>query len=483
MSALHLLLALPLVGTLVMFFIGGKKIAGYFNMLITSLNFVVSIFVAHHFLQHGAFTCMGQHCYVDAFSVLMVVLTTFTAMTNAFFSNTHMWHCVAINRIHHQQLLLYHVMYQLFIWIILIALTTNNLGILWVAMEGATLATVLLVGMYRTKEAIEAAWKYFVLCIVGIALALFGTVLIYFSAGQTIVQAEERILWNVLVQHAANFDPATIKIAFIFILVGYGTKIGLVPLHNWLPDAYAESPAPVTVLLSGLLSNVSLYALLRFKILVDHTLNNNLAGNLIMGFGLLSFIVGAILLQRQRKIKRLFSYSSIEHVGLITVAFGLGGRSAVFIGLFYTLMHSLVKSAIFMLVGGAIQQTGTQILEKIRGLIKSQPGLGWGLIIATLAIAAIPPFGIFTSEFMLFVVSVKFSPFLGVILVSGSIMALFGLLRNIQPVVYGEPISITRFPTCITPAFLHLGLVLILGVYIPPVIQQLLRAAVSVLAN
>lgn len=483
MIAFYLLLLSPLLGALLMIIIGGKKISGYFNILINTINFIISIFIVYHFLKHGSFTAFGKQFYIDAFNLLIVVLTTFTTMTTAFFSNTYMWHNITINRINHKQLLLYHCMYQLFTLAILLALTTNNLGILWVAMEGATLATVLLVSLYRTKEAIEAAWKYFILCIVGIALALFGTILVYFSATSALPQTAARILWNVLVQQANNFDPATIKIAFVFILIGYGTKIGLAPLHNWLPDAYTESPAPVTVLLSGILSNVSLYALIRFKIIVDHTLNNHLTGNLMIGFGLMSFIVGAIFIQRQRKMKRLFSYSSIEHMGLIMIAFGIGGQTATFIGLLYILMHSLAKSATFMITGNIIQHTGTQVLEKIRGVIKSQPELGWGLIIATLVIAAIPPFGIFTSELMLFIASVNFSPFLAIILIIGLIIALAGLLRNIQPVVYGEPTSITGTPICIIPAFIHLGLVLIFGVYLPQALQQLLHQAAELIVK
>lgn len=481
MIALYLILLLPLLGSLMMLAIGSSKISGYLNIFITTINFIASIFMAYYFLQHGPFMAIGKQFYIDAFNLLMIVLATFTTMTTAIFSNTYMWHNVTINRISRKQLLLYHFMYQLFTFVVLVALTTNNLGILWVAMEGATLATVLLVSMYRTRESIEAAWKYFILCIVGIALALFGTILIYFSATKAIPQTDSRILWSILVQHANNFDPTIVKLAFIFLLVGYGTKIGLAPMHNWLPDAYSESPSPVTVLLSGLLSNVALYALIRFKTLVDIALANNLSGNLFIGFGLVSFAVAAVLLQRQRSIKRLFSYSSIEHMGLIAIAFGIGGQTATFIGLFYMMMHSLTKSAIFIIIGNIIQQTGTQILEKIRGLIKSQPNLGWGLITATLAIAAMPPFGIFTSELMLFISCIKFSPFLAIVLIAGLITVLAGLLSNIQPVVYGEPIKIAETRTCVWPAFLHLGVVLVLGVYIPPVLQQLLQGATKIL--
>lgn len=483
MIAFYLLLLMPLFGSLLMLFIGKLKISGICNIAINTANFIISLFVVHYFLDHGPFTAIRQQFYIDAFSSLMIILTTFISMTNAIFSNTNMWHRVTTNRISQLQLLLYNVMYQLFTLIILIAITTNNLGILWVAMEGATLATVLLVGMFRTKEAIEAAWKYFILCIVGIALALFGTVLIYFSATQALHQADTRILWSMLVQHAHNFDPTIIKLAFIFILVGYGTKIGLAPLHNWLPDAYSESPAPITVLLSGLLSNVALYALIRFKILVDLTLINNLSGNLLIGFGAISLIVASVLLQRQRDLKRLYSYSSIEHIGLITIAFGIGGATATFAGLFYLLMHALAKSAIFMIVGNIIQQTNTKILEKIGGLIQTLPHLAWGLIAATLAIAAIPPFAIFTSELMLFIACVDFSPCLAGVLICTLILALSGLLRNIQPIIYGTPTKITHVPTSNFPAFLHLGLILVFGIYIPPIFKQLLTAATKIITG
>ena len=483
MIAFYLTILLPLVGTLLMLGIGNLRIAGYCNIIITIAGFVASLFMAHYFFEHGAFLAIKQQFYIDAFNLLIIVLTTFVVMTTAFFSNTFMWINAATNRISTRHLRLYHVMYQLFALMMLIALAANNIGILWVAMEGATLATVLLVSLYRTKEAIEASWKYFILCIVGIALALFGTILVYFSATQELVQAKTGMLWSVLALHANHFDPTIIKIAFVFLLVGYGTKIGLVPLHNWLPDAYSESPAPVATLLSGLLSNVALYALIRFKILTDLALANHLADNLLMVFGLLSFVVAAVLLQRQHNIKRLFSYSSIEHMGLITFTFGLGGPIATFVGLFYLLVHALTKSALFTIVGNVVQQTKTNSLEKIRGLIKNQPLLAWVLLAATLIISGIPPFGIFTSELLVFITCVKFLPLIAIILVGGSILAFAGLLRNIQPVVYGEPTPMTKSKICLWPAILHLSLVLILGLYIPPVLQQLLQQAARLITG
>jgi hydrogenase-4 component F len=347
-------------------------------------------------------------------------------------------------------------------------LSTNNLGLLWVAMEAATLATVLLVSLYRTPEAIEAAWKYFILCGVGIAQALFGTVLIYFAAEKVIPLHNDALLWSVLHASATQLDPTVMSIAFVFILVGYGTKVGLVPLHNWLPDAHSEGPTPMSVVLSGLLLNVALYALVRVKILVDGALPNNLAGHLMMGFGLLSFLVAVLFLPRQQDIKRLFSYSSIEHMGLMTFAFGVGHPIAVFGALLHLAAHSLTKSALFITVGHVAHITKTQAINNIRGLLKTQPTVGWGLLLGTIAIAGFPPFGIFTSEFLLITATMKTWPWLTLPLLIGLVIAFVGLFKHLQPMVYGEaPAKQIAVRANMWPVLIHLLLVLWLGLSLP----------------
>ena len=466
MIALYLILLLPIIGALLMFGIGNRRVSAYCNTVTSVASFVAAIFVVRHFLQHGAFLAVADQCYIDAFSSLVIVLAAFVMMTTAIFSNTFMWYDKPIDHMR-----LYNVLYQMFAFMLFLALSANNIGILWVAVEGATLSTVLLVDLFHTKESVEAAWKYFILGIVGVSLALFGTILVYFSD----TQHNSGMLWTVLVDHATNFDSVVMRIAFVFLLVGYGTKIGLVPLHNWLPDAHSQSPAPVSALLSGLLLNIALYALVRFKILTNLALGNRLADNLMMAFGLLSFVVATILLQRQDNVKRLFSYSSIEHMGLITFAFGLGSYDAVFVALFYLVTHALTKSAIFTILGN--------VAKHGHGLIKSQPKLGWSVLISTLVISGVPPFGIFTSESMLFINCVKYSPILAVVLVFGLVMALSGLLRNVQPIVYGESTPVVAGRICLWPAILHLGLVLVLGVYIPPVLQQLLCDAAKLITG
>jgi hydrogenase-4 component F len=358
-------------------------------------------------------------------------------------------------------------MFQGFMLAMYLVLTTNNMGIMWVAMEGATLATVLLVSLYRTPESIEAAWKYFILCGVGIAQALFGTILLYYAAVQ-IGDGENALLWSVLYENADKLNPEILEIAFVFLLIGYGTKIGLVPLHNWLPDAHSEGPTPMSAVLSGLLLNDALYAVVRNKMLVDGATGSNMAGFLMMGFGLLSFLVAAILLHRQKDIKRLFSYSSIEHMGLMTFAFGIGGPLATFAALLHMTVHSLTKSAIFVTVGHAAQLAGTQKIDQIRGLIKTQPRIGWGLLIGTIAIAGFPPFGVFTSEFLVLLATMHSYPWLAPLLLLGIGIAFAGLFRHIQPMVYGIPPKDQQaIKANLWPVIIHLALVLWLGLAIP----------------
>ncbi len=484
MTALYLTLLLPLAGILLLALIGHLRHAGWVNVVLTAATLASSLWLAWTVLEHGPLLSESKLLYIDAFNVYLVALTAFVGFTTAIFSRPYMQHEVETRHLGKRRMRLYHSMYQGFMFAMQAALTTNNIGILWVAMEGATLATVLLVSLYRTPEAVEAAWKYFILCGVGIAQALFGTVLLYFAAERVIAGADEALLWNVLYSAAASLEPTVLTIAFVFLLVGYGTKVGLVPLHNWLPDAHSEGPTPMSAILSGLLLNVALYALVRVKMIVDGSLHSNVAGYLMMGFGLLSFMVAGLFLHRQRDIKRMFSYSSIEHMGLMTFAFGLGGPLATFAALLHMTVHSLTKSAIFITVGHAAQIAGTQSIERIRGLIRTQPAVGWGLLIGTVAIAGFPPFGVFTSEFLVLSATMKSWPWLTVPLLVGLGIAFAGLFRHLHPMVYGEapagqaPVRANMFPVMVQLAF-----VLWLGLAIPAFLANWFNEATKLISG
>src|SRR5208283_110226 len=319
----------------------------------------------------------------------------------------------------------------------LIALTTNNMGLLWVAMEAATLSTVLLVTLYRTRASLEAGWKYFILCGVGISQALFGTILLYFAAekilGSTGVNA---LLWTRLNGVKGQLEPTVLGLSFAFLLVGYGTKVGLAPLHNWLPDAHAEGPTPISAVLSGLLLNVALYAVVRCKVIADGSLHSRLPGQMLMGFGLTSVVLAAFFLWRQRDIKRLFAYSSIEHMGIITFAFGMGGPVAIFAALLHMTVHSLTKSAIFFAAGHAAQKSGTQLIERIHGLAATSPAIGWGLMAGALAILGMPPFGVFASEFLILTTAMRDHAWATPILLTALGVAFAAIFSRVQPMVF-----------------------------------------------
>jgi hydrogenase-4 component F len=484
MNFLAATLVLPLAGIIILAFIGHRRSAKTVNLIISTATFATALMLAIEVFRQGPILSGSKLFYIDGFNVYLILLNAFVGMTTAIFSGPYMEHEVAIGRVDDQRMRLYYSMYQGFLFTMLMALSTNNLGILWVSVEGATLATVLLVSLYRTHESIEAGWKYFIICGVGISQALFGTILVYFAAVKIIPGSEEGLLWTVLQQHAARMDGGVMALAFVFLLVGYGTKVGLVPLHNWLPDAHSEGPTPMSAILSGLLLNIALYAVVRFKMLVDPALGHHLAGNLMMGFGMLSFSVAGLLLHRQYDVKRMFSYSSIEHMGLMTFAFGIGGPLATFGALLHMIVHSLTKSAIFITVGHATHVAGTQKMSDIRGLIRTQPFVGWGLLIGTCAIAGFPPFGVFTSEFLLFNATIKSYPWLAPPLVLGLSIAFAGLFRNLQPMVFGEPPAGQKPVVAnMWPVFIHLALVLWLGISIPTVLAQWLDQATVMLVG
>ena len=485
MTLLEITLLSPLIGGLLLAFIGHRPVGGWINVAVGTVTFVTSLAMALDVFAHGPTLSSGSMFYIDAFNVYLVTLTAFVGLTTSIFSRPYMRHEVERGRLTDGRLRLYHSMYQGFQFAMLLALSTNNLGVLWVAMEAATLTTVLLVSLYRTPESIEAAWKYFILCGVGIAQALFGTVLVYFAAEQKLGGArDDTLLWTVLHANATGLDPAVLSLAFVFLLVGYGTKVGLVPLHAWLPDAHSEGPTPMSAVLSGLLLNVALYALVRLKMLVDASLHTHLAGYLMMGFGLVSFMVAGLFLHRQHDIKRMYSYSSIEHMGLMTYAFGLGGPLATFGALLHMTVHSLTKSAIFITVGHASQLAGTQRIDKIRGLIRTQPAIGWGLLIGTVAIAGFPPFGVFTSEFLLLTATMKSWPWLAVPLLVGFGVAFAGLFRHLHPMVYGEPPPGQQpVHANMIPVMVHLALVLWLGLSIPSFLARWFEQATVLISG
>jgi hydrogenase-4 component F len=466
LDALSAILVIPAVSAAVLALLPRYRLGARLNVLAALLTFAASLLLLSPDRPEP-----GRYLFVDDLNVVFIVLTTFIGFTTSVFSATYIAHELEIGRLTPQYLRFYHSMYQVLMFAMNLALSANNIGLMWVAIELATLTTILMVGIYRTHEAVEAAWKYFILASVGIALALFGTILIYLAAQPVMGGGVDAMVWTLLIERVARFDPALLDAAFIFLLLGYGTKVGLAPLHAWLPDAHAEGPTPISAVLSGLLLNVALYAVLRFKMLLAANVKAIAPGPLMVTMGLASLLFAAFMLYRRRDIKRMFAYSSIEHMGIITFAFGMGGPLANFAGLLHMTMHSLTKSAIFYSVGHIAQIKGTQKIAEIRGLTETHPVLGWGLVLGVFAIAGMPPFGIFMSEFL--VVSSTFArePLLTIPLVVGLLVAFGALLLRLNSVAFGDPLGSTQpAQASYVPLYAHLALVLGAGLYLPPLL-------------
>jgi hydrogenase-4 component F len=460
---LILVFAIPAAAAAILALLPGYRLSARVNVAASFLTLLVALSL---FVRHPE---PDSYFLIDDLNIVFIVLNTFVGFTTSVFSASYIAHELEIGRLTPTYLRFYHAMYQVMMLGMNLALVANNIGLMWVAIELATLATVLMVGIYRTHEALEAAWKYFILGSVGIAFALFGTILVYMAAQPVVGEGLPAMVWTLLVQRAAAFDPALLNVAFVFLMLGYGTKVGLAPLHAWLPDAHAEGPTPISAVLSGLLLNVALYAVLRFKMLLAANPNAVAPGPLMVTLGLVSLIFAAFMLYRRRDIKRMFAYSSIEHMGIIVFAFGMGGPLANFGGLLQMSMHSLTKSAIFFAVGHISQVKGTQRIAEIRGLTVTHPLLGWGLVLGVVAIAGMPPLGIFMSEFL--VVSSTFSrePLLAILLVFGLLVAFGAMLLRLNGLAFGEPSAGTApVQASYLPMFAHLALVLVAGVYLPP---------------
>jgi hydrogenase-4 component F len=483
--ALLLLLGFPAAGALALGLIGARRAAPELNVTFSLGTFLAACALTARVIGHGSQLLAYEQFFVDPFNVFLVVLTAFVGLTTSLFSRPYMRVEMAHGRVTVGRLRLYHSMYQLFMLTMLVALTTNNMGLLWVAMEGATLSTVLLVTLYRTPASLEAGWKYFILCGVGIAQALFGTILLYFAAEKVLgAQGVTALLWTHLNAVKSQLEPSVLALAFVFLLVGYGTKVGLAPLHNWLPDAHAEGPTPISAVLSGLLLNVAIYAVVRCKVLVEGSLHSPFPSRVLMGFGLLSVVLGALLLWRQRDIKRLFAYSSIEHMGIVAFAFGMGGPVATFAALLHMTVHSLTKSAIFFTVGHAAQKAGSQLMDNIRGLITLSPTVGWGLMLGALAILGMPPFGVFASEFLILTTAMREQPWAIPILLAALGVAFAAIFGRVQPMVFGETTARRLpHPPALLPVFTHLAIVLVLGLYVPPYLADWYRAAARLIGG
>src|SRR5581483_6729788 len=350
--------------------------------------------------RNGRVRGMGGFLQADALSALVIGLTAFVALVTAIYAVGYFRKDLAQGRISEKQLRHYYVLTPLFVCAMLFAPLADNLGIMWVAIESTTLASVLLVTFYNQKTSFEAGWKYVIIGSVGISLALFGTVITYSSAvGVLGEHAHDGMNWSVLVEIADRFDPKAMRLAFVLVLLGYGTKAGLVPMHTWTPDAYSEAPVPAAALLGAGFINCAVYAIMRFDVLAEKCLGHDFPSRLLVGFGVLSILLAAPFVLVQRNFRRLLAYSSIDHAGIMVAALGFGGKLGALGAVLHMLFHGVTKPLLFFSAGNVQQEFGSPYFRKVRGVIHTLPWTAVLFLVGAFAVTGTPPFSLFQSEF------------------------------------------------------------------------------------
>jgi hydrogenase-4 component F len=363
---------------------------------------------------------------------------------------------------------------------------TQNLALMWAAVEGTTLASAPLVYFYRRRGALEAAWKYLLLCSVGIALALLGTFCLGI-AGSGVSGSGAGLTLEALTKVAPSMARPWLKTAFVLALVGYGTKMGLVPLHTWLPDTHSQAPSPVSALLSGALLNCAFLAILRFFQVCIASGDFAFARMLLVVLGFVSIAVASAFMVGQGDYKRLFAYSSIENMGVMAAGVGLGG-AATYGAIFHSVNHSLCKAGLFLLAGNVLRAFGTTSAREARGVLARLPVTGILMMALFLAIGGVPPFGPFWSEFLIFQTALQGpDPWVGVLFVSLLAVAFLGMAGVLLPMLQGAPGQGTkrvREPklSILAPLFLAAG-ALAVGIYLPPKLADALHRAASMLGG
>ncbi len=436
---IEIVLIFPLLTAALCFLLSDRRKIEIMSTLGAVLTFVVSLTVACWVFVNG--TMNEGLFYADALSAYMLFIVSLISLLCAIYSVPYISKEYKEDNLTLQKVRSYYIFFNIFVFTMLLVCISNNLGIMWIAIEGTTLASAYLVGLYDRDTSVEAAWKYLIICSVGITLALFGIILFYASSIDVLGESSSALNWSTLMSVAPQLNTSFLKIAFIFILVGFGTKVGLAPMHTWLPDAHSQAPAPVSALLSGVLLNCAMYGILRFNLIISASqIGPGFSSELLIIFGLLSLVIAAAFIIMARDYKRMLAYSSIEHMGIIAIGFGIGGPIGIFAALFQMLSHSLSKTLMFFGAGNIHQKLGTKDIDQVHGLRSMMPYTAVLFFCGALAITGCPPFSIFVGELLIIAAGISTGNYLVVVLFAILLVVIFAaFMYHICRMYFGEP--------------------------------------------
>lgn len=488
---LLLLLLVPLSFSILAFF--GRWFGRFSRLVIelgqvtcVSLVLVLALVNVTNVLKNESVFSLNGWLYVDSLGALFLFVVGLVGFLAGIYSIGYTRHDLESGEMDILKFSTYYSLFSLFLFTMLLVVTSNNIILMWAAVEATTLGSAFLVGIYGHHSSLEAAWKYVIICTVGVAFGLYGTILIYSDAANVLQEPALAAFWTEIIKGATLFDPALLKMAFIFVLVGFGTKAGLFPMHAWLPDAHSEAPSPVSALLSAVLLNCALFTIIRFSIITNIGIGPHFTQSLFLVFGTISVTAAAFFMFKQHDIKRLLAYSSMENIGLIVLAFGIGGPVGIFAGLLQVLNHSLAKALMFCTSGNILIKYHSREFSQIKGMLKVIPISSFFLIVGALALVGSPPFNIFISKF--FIITSGFSSgyiwlMLFCLLLLTVVFATF--FRAISAAVNGEkPEGILKGEfnwLTLAPGFVLVLLILLLGVYLPPQLMALINGATVIM--
>ncbi len=496
----YIVLAGPLAGTVAAACGARVRQAGWAAAAGACVTLAAAIWLWIGLLHAPALRSLGGFLYVDSLSCFFLLTVAAVTLLAAVGSVGYLSAEHEAGRLSSFQVRLYYIFFGLFAALMLAALETGNLGLLFVLIEASTLASAALVGLEGKPSSLEAAWKYVIISSLGVTIALAGTLFLFYSASTLHLAPGLRLIWPDLFAHAHSLAPASLRLAFLLAVVGYGTKVGLAPMHTWLPDAHAEAPSPASAMLSAALLNTGMYAIIRFLAIARAGLGSEFPRVVLLVFGFLSVIVGVLFMVRRHgmNFKRLFAYSSVEHMGIIAVALGFGGVLGLYGALLHTLNHAIAKAVLFLTSGDIALRYKTRESAGVRGLLSAVPLTGAALLLGSFAVLGSPPFGLFLSEFT--IVRAGFagaSPVLPLLLLALLAVAFIAFARTTAGMATGEPVSaavneaaggraspyqgrLASF-TAVAPAIAGLAVLLVLGLWIPSALNTVITHSLAVL--
>jgi len=454
-----------------------SELLGWITMVASIIELLATLFVASQVLKNGAYA-LNSYLSVDYLGIIVMLIVAVIGLAASWYSISYLKVEMAHDVIGFRRVKQFFVLLHLFILAMFFAIMTTNPILMWISIEATTLSTAFLISFYGKPSAIEAAWKYLIINSVGLLIGFLGTLLFFHPA---IGSPHNGLLtWGWMTDNVSKFDPSVIRLAFIFVLVGYGTKVGLVPMHTWLPDAHSKAPVPISSLLSGVLLNVAFLAVLRFKVITDLVVGSAYSQELLIFFGLASILVSAFIIFTQKNYKRLLAYHSIEHMGIITLGFGFGGIAS-FAALLHLIYHALAKSALFLLAGNILLKYGSTKMKNVKGIIKTLPITSVLFFIGFLVLAGIPPFGIFITEFSILLTGIQISLIITIIVLFSLAFVAAGIIRHISEMIFGESeqsiLDGEAGINTIFPAAILIAILIFISFFIPTEMQSLLHSA------